>query len=138
MTGIRRQVAKPARNKIRRSAGEKVFDVANITFILLLVAITIYPLLYTVFASFSDARALLTHAAIPAYSGREPVGQFQQLAAKRRTLRRGQDGLPLAHELIVPGQITCPQGLRGIGYKHGVTLLCSGCGSGRALRLQCV
>ena len=61
MTGIRRQAAKPARNIIRRSTGEKVFDGFNIVFILLLVAITVYPLLYTVFASFSDARALLKH-----------------------------------------------------------------------------
>ena len=61
MTGIRRQAEKPANNKIRRSVGETVFDVCNITFILFLVAITVYPLLYTVFASFSDARALLKH-----------------------------------------------------------------------------
>jgi putative aldouronate transport system permease protein len=61
MTGIRRQAAKPANNRIRRSTGETVFDAVNITFILFLVAITVYPLLYTVFASFSDARALLKH-----------------------------------------------------------------------------
>jgi len=45
----------------KRSIGECIFDTANILFILLLVATTVYPLLYTVFASFSDARSLLTH-----------------------------------------------------------------------------
>jgi putative aldouronate transport system permease protein len=53
--------ARPAKMHIKRSLGEKVFDVCNITFILFLVTVTVYPLLYTVFASFSDARALLTH-----------------------------------------------------------------------------
>lgn len=49
------------RHGVQRTVGEKVFNVFNITFILLLVAATVYPLLYTVFASFSDAKALLTH-----------------------------------------------------------------------------
>lgn len=49
------------RKRKKRTAGERLFDGFNITFILFLVAVTIYPLLYTVFASFSDARALLTH-----------------------------------------------------------------------------
>lgn len=47
--------------KIRRTHGESVFNVFNILFILLLVSVTLYPLLYTLFASFSDARALLRH-----------------------------------------------------------------------------
>lgn len=47
--------------RIRRSQGERVFGVFNILFILLLVTVTVYPLLYTLFASFSDARALLRH-----------------------------------------------------------------------------
>ena len=37
----------------------KLFDVFNIIFITVIVLVTLYPLLYTVFASFSDARALL-------------------------------------------------------------------------------
>ncbi len=49
------------KKKKKRSAGERTFDCLNIFFILVLVGVTIYPLLYTVFASFSDARALLRH-----------------------------------------------------------------------------
>jgi len=49
----------PKRKK--RSMGERLFDFFNIFFILILVLVTVYPLLYTVFASFSDARALLRH-----------------------------------------------------------------------------
>lgn len=60
-TGMAKQGLKPEKNRIKRSAGETLFDIFNITFILLLVVITVYPLLYTVFASFSDARALLKH-----------------------------------------------------------------------------
>ena len=44
-----------------KTVGERIFDTLNLLFILALVATTIYPLLYTVFASFSDARALLKH-----------------------------------------------------------------------------
>ena len=47
--------------KKRGSIKERIFDKLNILFILLLAIATIYPMLYTVFASFSDARALLKH-----------------------------------------------------------------------------
>ena len=59
--GVRKHNNPQVHNAIRRTAGETAFDVVNITLILLLVAVTVYPLLYTVFASFSDARALLKH-----------------------------------------------------------------------------
>lgn len=54
-------ISRKHRRKDGRSIGERVFSVANIIFIILLVLVTVYPLLYTVFASFSDARALLKH-----------------------------------------------------------------------------
>lgn len=53
--------ATTVRNRKKRSTGERAFDILNISLILLLVLVTVYPLLYTVFASFSDARALLKH-----------------------------------------------------------------------------
>jgi putative aldouronate transport system permease protein len=40
---------------IKRSMGERIFDCFNVTFMLLLSAITIYPFLYVLFASLSDA-----------------------------------------------------------------------------------
>ncbi|MCL2058694.1 MAG: carbohydrate ABC transporter permease [Oscillospiraceae bacterium] len=46
----------------KHSASEKVFDVFNATIIVLLVFVTLYPLVYVLFASFSDAKALLRHA----------------------------------------------------------------------------
>jgi len=39
--------------------GERIFTVANTTFMLLLIAVTAYPLLYVVFASFSDPASLV-------------------------------------------------------------------------------
>ncbi|MBD2860484.1 MULTISPECIES: carbohydrate ABC transporter permease [Paenibacillus] len=39
---------------IRRSIGERLFDGANVTFMILLSAVTVYPFLYVLFASLSD------------------------------------------------------------------------------------
>ena len=44
------------------TVSEKVFDIFNVTIILVLVFVTLYPLVYVLFASFSDARALLRHS----------------------------------------------------------------------------
>ena len=46
---------------IRRSNGEKIFNVFNITIMVLLSIITLYPFLYVLFASFSDGAQLLQH-----------------------------------------------------------------------------
>ena len=51
---------KQNKNRQRRSIGEKTFDTANVILIVFLVVVTAYPLLYTLFASFSDAKQLLT------------------------------------------------------------------------------
>ncbi len=48
-------------NKIKRSFSERVFDVLNITLLTLLMIATIYPFLYVIFASFSDAPSLIKH-----------------------------------------------------------------------------
>ena len=55
------QTVKRRRHKTRFTTGESIFNIFNIVFIVLLVLVTVYPLLYTLFASFSDAKALLTH-----------------------------------------------------------------------------
>ena len=38
-----------------RTPGEKLFDILNVLFMLLMIVITLYPLLFVLFASFSDA-----------------------------------------------------------------------------------
>jgi putative aldouronate transport system permease protein len=46
----------------KRSFGEKIFDFSNIIFLILLSISTLYPFLYIVFASFSDASKLISHS----------------------------------------------------------------------------
>lgn len=46
---------------IYRSKAASVFNVVNVIIISILLVITLYPLLYVIFASFSDARMLLKH-----------------------------------------------------------------------------
>ncbi|MDF2923585.1 MAG: binding-protein-dependent transport system inner rane component [Paenibacillaceae bacterium] len=45
----------------RSSLGEKIFDLVNILFMLLLMAATLYPFLYVVFSSFSAPEELVSH-----------------------------------------------------------------------------
>lgn len=45
----------------RRTAGEKIFDIINVMIMILLIVICIYPLLYVLFASFSDPVRLTQH-----------------------------------------------------------------------------
>ena len=47
--------------KIRRSIGERIFDAFNICFMLIIILVMIYPLLYTIFASLSDANRFMAH-----------------------------------------------------------------------------
>lgn len=46
---------------IRRSVGERVFEVINTVFLILLMLSTLYPFLYVVFASISDPAELISH-----------------------------------------------------------------------------
>ncbi len=50
-----------ANQAIRRSNGEKVFNVINICIMLLITIVTLYPFLYVLFASFSEGSKLLQH-----------------------------------------------------------------------------
>ena len=49
---------------IKRSLGERIFNLCNIIFLTLLCVVTIYPLLYVVFASISDPMEFLKHTGI--------------------------------------------------------------------------
>ena len=50
-----------ANQAIRRSNGEKAFNVINICIMLLITIVTLYPFLYVLFASFSEGSKLLQH-----------------------------------------------------------------------------
>ena len=50
-----------ANQAIRRSNGEKAFNVINICIMLLITIATLYPFLYVLFASFSEGSRLLQH-----------------------------------------------------------------------------
>ena len=47
--------------KIRRSPGDKVFDFVNVIFMCCLMVITVYPVVYVLFASVSDPMKIMTH-----------------------------------------------------------------------------
>lgn len=46
---------------IKKSLGERIFDALNVIFMILLIIVTLYPVLYVVFASFSNGTALMKH-----------------------------------------------------------------------------
>lgn len=50
--------------KIKRSLGERIFEVFNIIFMIAIIIAMVYPLLYTIFASLSDANKLIAHDGI--------------------------------------------------------------------------
>ena len=49
---------------IRKSAGDRVFDVCNYCLLILLSVIFLYPMLHVLFASFSDPARLISHRGI--------------------------------------------------------------------------
>ena len=49
---------------IKRTSGEKAFDVFNVIFLCALALITLYPLLYVLFASLSDPSAFAKHTGL--------------------------------------------------------------------------
>lgn len=54
-------------NKIKKSNSRIIFEVFNILFSLFMVAISVYPILYVLFASVSDSNALLRHGGMPLF-----------------------------------------------------------------------
>ncbi len=49
------------KNKIKTTAGEKVFDIFNVLFMLFIMIICLYPMLHVLFASFSNGVELMKH-----------------------------------------------------------------------------
>lgn len=50
--------------KIKRTKGEVAFDTINITLLIFVFLLTVYPFLYVLFASFSDANKLAMHSGL--------------------------------------------------------------------------
>ena len=48
-------------NKIKRSAGERTFDICNVLLQLIIAVVMIYPMLYVVFSSFSNPMEYVGH-----------------------------------------------------------------------------
>ena len=49
---------------IKKSAGERAFNVINTIFMIFMILITLYPLLYVVFASFSESNKLMANVGL--------------------------------------------------------------------------
>ena len=60
-------VTKRAWHYGRRTIGSKVFDTANVIFMVLLMIVTLYPFLYVLFASLSDPLKLYSHTGLLLY-----------------------------------------------------------------------
>lgn len=50
--------------KIKTSIGEKIFDVFNVTFMIVTMFIMVYPMLHVIFASFSESNLLMAHQGV--------------------------------------------------------------------------
>ena len=50
--------------KVKMSTGEKIFSVINYIFLALVAAACLYPMLYVLFASFSNSNQLMRHTGI--------------------------------------------------------------------------
>ena len=50
--------------KIKRSKAEQAFNIFNIILMFVLMVVTLYPLLYVLFASLSDASKLMQHSGL--------------------------------------------------------------------------
>ncbi len=51
-----------SKNRIRHTAGENIFDSANVVFMILICLLTLYPFIYVIFGSFSDSSKLMGHS----------------------------------------------------------------------------
>lgn len=49
------------KNKIKATPGERIFDICNVVFMLLLSAVCLYPMLHVIFASMSNGVLLMKH-----------------------------------------------------------------------------
>ena len=96
------------KQKIKTTAGEKVFSVGNYTFMALLMLIMVYPMWYVLMASFSDAVRLSAHEGLLL----KPLGftlDAYKLMAKNPMILRGYGNtlFILALGLVFNMTLTC-------------------------------
>lgn len=96
------------KQKIKTTAGEKVFSVGNYTFMVLLMIIMVYPMWYVLMASFSDAVRLSAHEGLLL----RPLGftlDAYKLMAKNPMILRGYGNtlFILALGLVFNMTLTC-------------------------------
>ena len=65
--------------KIKMSLGEKIFEIFNMLFMLLLMTITIYPLLYVAFASVSQPDEMIKHTGLLLHPLGFTVGAYKMV-----------------------------------------------------------
>lgn len=75
---------------IKKTTSRRVFEVANILFLLALIVVTLYPMIYIIFASFSDPLLYLGHSGLLL----QPLG-FSTLAYEKA----------IAHPLLLPSYV---------------------------------
>lgn len=49
---------------MKKTVGERIFDIFNAVFMFLMIVVTLYPILYVLFASLSDSNRLMAHKGI--------------------------------------------------------------------------
>lgn len=73
---------------IKKTKGEITFDVINIVFLLFISLLMIYPILYVVFASFSDATEFVKHTGLM-YGPIKPTGIAYKMVSENPMIFRG-------------------------------------------------
>lgn len=65
------------KNGCKKSIGEKVFDIVNVTIMILLIIVTLYPFLYVAFASISDPAEIMSHRGLLLYPKGFSLGAYR-------------------------------------------------------------
>ena len=74
--------------KIKMSTGEKIFSVINYIFLALVAAACLYPMLYVLFASFSNSNQLMRHTGILLWPQGFSAGAYE-MVFKNPMIARG-------------------------------------------------
>ena len=62
---------------VKKSIEEKVFDIVNVTIMILLIIVTLYPFLYVAFASISDPAEIMSHRGLLLYPKGFSLGAYR-------------------------------------------------------------
>lgn len=79
-------VKKKGLDRMKKSLSGKIFDAFNAVFMFAMIVITLYPLLYVVFASFSDSNRLISYTGLLYAPVGFSVGAYKEVFANRMML----------------------------------------------------